>query len=97
MRPLDRFFESHAISKQYAVVGAGGRSLVESFRALSLAFPLALWMLRWASGQRPPTAADMVNIVVALERGRGMPAISRSATMMARSQQLERLIAWYAR
>lgn len=97
MRPLDRFFETHAASKQYAVVGAGGRSLVENFRALALTFPLALWLLRLAIGERAPTAGEMVQIVVALECGRGMPAISRSATLLAGSQELERLIAWYAR
>jgi lysine-N-methylase len=97
MRPLDRFFETHTASQQYAVVGAGGRSLVENFRALALSFPLALWMLRLAIGERPPTQTDIVNIVVALERGRGMPAISRSATVMSGTHDLERLIAWYAR
>jgi hypothetical protein len=94
-RPLDRFLETHAASKQYAVVGAG--SLIANFRALALSFPLALWLLRWAAGDRPPTKDDMINIVVALERGRGMPAIARSAVAMAQSQQLQRLIAWYAR
>jgi hypothetical protein len=53
--------------------------------------------LRLAIGERPPQTSDMVNIVVALERGRGMRAISRSATVMARTHELERLIAWYAR
>jgi hypothetical protein len=96
-RPLDRFLETHAASKQYAVVGAGGGSLVANFRALALSFPLALWLLRWAIGDRPPTREDMINIVVALERGRGMPAIARSAAAMAGAQQLPRLIAWYAR
>ena len=96
-RPLERFFETHTASQQYAVVGAGGRSLVDNFRALALSFPLAMWILRLAIGERPPTKSDMVNIVVALERGRGMPAISRSATVMARAHDLERLIAWYGR
>lgn len=97
MRPLERFFETHTASQQYAIVGAGGRSLVDNFRALALSFPLALWILRLAIGDRPPTTSDMINIVVALERGRGMPAISRSATIMAHAHDLERLIAWYAR
>ncbi len=96
-RPLNRFLEAHAASKQYAVVGAGGGSLIANFRALALSFPLALWLLRWAVGDRPPTKDDMIHIVVALERGRGMPAIARSAMAMAQARQLPRLIAWYAR
>jgi Fe-S-cluster containining protein len=96
-RPLDRFLETHAASKQYAVVGHGRKSLIENFRALAMTFPIALFLLRWATGPRAATADDIVNIVVALERGRGMPALVRTANMLAQSQQLERLIAWYAR
>jgi lysine-N-methylase len=95
-RPLVRYFETHAISKQYAVMG-GKRSLVETYRALVLTYPVALWLLRWAIGQRNTTLNDVVNIVVALERGQGMTALVGSASAMANSQQLQRLVAWYAR
>ena len=94
--PLERFFETHTISKQYAVI-AHKRSLVASFRALVLTYPMALWLLRLAIGQRQPTAADAVDIVVALERGQGMSALYRAASTMANTRQLERLVAWYAR
>jgi Fe-S-cluster containining protein len=96
-RPLERFLEAHAASKQYAVVGHGRKSLTENFRALAMTFPMALYLLRWAIGQRAATPEDMVNIVVALERGRGMPALIRTANMLAQTQQLERLISWYSR
>ncbi len=96
-RPLNRFIETHAVSKQYALVGAGGRTLVENFRLLALSFPIAMWLLRWAVGDREPETKDMIDIVVALERGRGVPSIARSAGAMGQSGQLPRLVAWYAR
>lgn len=94
--PLNRLLETHAISKYYAIVGHK-RSLVESYRSLALLHPMGLWLLRLAIGQREPTASDVVNIVVALERGQGFTGLSRGATAMAGSRQLERVIAWYAR
>jgi lysine-N-methylase len=94
--PLNRYFETHAASKQYAVVGTR-RPLVESFRALAFKYPIALWLLRLASGDREPTTSDMIDIVVALERGHGLTALGRAAMAMASKRELERLIAWYAR
>ena len=70
---------------------------MESFRALAFKFPIALWLLRLASGGREPTTQDMVDIVVALERGHGLTALGRAAMAMAGKRELERLIAWYAR
>lgn len=96
IRPLDRLFETHAQSKYYAVVGHK-RPLVESFRSLALLYPIGLWLLRLVIGERQPETTDVVNIVVTLERGRGVAGLSRGATAMAKSQQLERAIAWYAR
>jgi hypothetical protein len=49
------------------------------------------------AADRAPTADDMVNIVVALERGYVMPAAATAAGFMASTGQLERLIAWYGR
>jgi hypothetical protein len=95
-QPLNRYFETHAASKQYAVVGTH-RPLVENFRALAFKYPIALWLLRLASGGREPTKSDMVDIVVALERGHGLTALGRAAMAMAGKRELERLIAWYAR
>jgi lysine-N-methylase len=94
--PLNRYFETHAASKQYAAVGTR-RPLVESFRALAFKYPIALWLLRLASSGREPAKDDIVNIVVALERGHGLTALGRAAMAMAGKRELERLIAWYAR
>src|SRR4029079_11716537 len=68
LAPLNRFYEAHAISKRYALSPPGG-SLVDSVRRLAFAFPMSLWMLRWLTEGREPTTDDMVQIVVALERG----------------------------
>jgi len=94
--PLHRFFETHLNSNAYALVGHR-RSLVTSYRALVLAYPLALWLLRLAVGDREPLETDVIDMVVALERGQGTAALARCASTMSSTQQLERLVAWYAR
>jgi lysine-N-methylase len=96
LRPLDRFYEAHVVSKRYAL-SQPGCSLVNSFWRLAFAFPMSLWMLRWLAADREPAVEDMVQIVVALERGVLLPALSRAAGYLAESGQLERLIAWYGR
>jgi hypothetical protein len=96
LRPLVRFFHAHTASQQYALADPR-RPLVASFRTLALTFPMALWMLRWLAANRPPTADDMATIVVALERGYVLPALSAAAAYLAASGQLERTIAWYGR
>jgi lysine-N-methylase len=96
LAPLSAFFESHAISKRYAL-SRSNRPLVESVRRLAFAYPMALWMLRWLAHDRAPTADDIAQIVVALERGLDLPALSPAVNFMADDAQLERLIAWYGR
>jgi hypothetical protein len=54
-------------------------------------------MLRWLTTERAPTADDLVQIVVALERGLELRALSSPANFMAESGELERLIVWYSR
>ncbi len=96
LRPLERFYETHAASKRYALTQPSF-SLVDSFRRLAFAFPIALWMLRWLTVDREPADEDMVQIVVALERGLSLSALNRAMRYLAKSGQLERLIAWYSR
>lgn len=96
LQPLNRFFEAHAMSKRYALT-AGSGSLVDSVRRLAFTFPMSLWMLRWLAAGREPVADDMVQIVVSLERGLVLPALSGATRYLAQSGQLERLIAWYGR
>jgi hypothetical protein len=94
--PLDRFFETHAISKRYALAQSN-YALTDSFRRLAFTYPMGLWMLRWLALERQPTADDMVQIVVALERGFVLPALNSAARYLSESGELERLIAWYGR
>jgi hypothetical protein len=54
-------------------------------------------MLRWLAVERTPTREDMIDIVVALERGFVMPALGSAAGFLARSGELERMAAWYGR
>jgi hypothetical protein len=94
--PLQQFFEAHVTSKYYAIVGHR-RPFVTSYRSLVLGYPTACWLLRLAIGDREPTVSDVVDLVVALDSGHGLAAIARSSDLMAAGQQLERLVAWYAR
>jgi Fe-S-cluster containining protein len=96
LEPLDRFFESHALSKRFAL-SPPRHSLIEKFRCLAFTCPMALWMLRWVAAEREATADDMVQIVVALERGFVLPALNSAAGYLAESGELERMIAWYGR
>jgi lysine-N-methylase len=96
LRPLIRFFEAHALSHQYALAEPRA-PLAASFYRLAFAYPAALWMLRWLALGRTPTAEDMVEIIVALERGFVLPALGPAAGWLARSGELERLAAWYGR
>jgi lysine-N-methylase len=96
LQPLERFYKAHAVSKRYAL-GAPGGQFVDSVRRLAFAFPISLWMLRWLADGREPVAEDMVQIVVALERGIVLAALNRATGYLAESGELERLIAWYGR
>jgi lysine-N-methylase len=96
LQPLNRFYQAHAVSKRYAL-GAPSGSLVDSVRRLTFAFPMALWMLRWLAAEREPSADDMAQIVVALERAIVLPALNGATRYLAASGELERLIAWYGR
>jgi hypothetical protein len=101
-RPLDLYFESLVISKQYALVGRLGWSLVESFRALALSHPVGLWLLRYACGERTPANNDALHIITALDRGQGYaPLLGRThksrLRTLAKLGELPKLVAWYAR
>ncbi len=96
IQPLNRLFETQTLSGQFALLNTR-QSLVDSFRALALTYPIAMWLLRLATGQREPQTQTTVDVVVALQRGEGLAAATRAATALSGTQQLERLVAWYAR
>jgi hypothetical protein len=101
-RPIDRCFEASAASRQYAMTSRNGWPIVESFRALALAYAIALWMLRLKSATGPPRAEQAVEVVSAIEWGHADDALigryhRRRVRRLARLGELERLVAWYAR
>jgi lysine-N-methylase len=96
LRSLDRFFAAQIASRRF-VINSRRNSLVQSYRSLAFTLPMAFWMLRWLSAERPATPDDMVQIVVALDRGLALPALTSAADYLAESSQLEKLIAWYGR
>lgn len=99
---LSRLIETLSASYLYAIADRQAWSIVESIRGLAILFPVGLWLLRWASHARAPSVQDMVNIVVALDRGQGFRPLSgplqrwRLSTLAAQGE-LERLVVWYAR
>lgn len=101
-QPLLRYFETMAVSKQYAVISRPEWPLVEKFQALAIAYPVALWMLRYFCGEREPAADDVIDILTALDRGQAYgPLIGgqhrRRISQLATLGELERLAIWYAR
>jgi lysine-N-methylase len=101
-RPFLRFFETQLASYQYAIVCRPGWSVVDSFRALALAYPVGLWLLRWMATDRTATRTDAIDVVTMLDRGQGYAPL-RSAqhrarvSALAKLGDLERLVVWYAR
>ncbi len=96
LKPLERCFVAHAVSRRYALSHSNS-SLLDSTRRLTFMHPMAMWLLRWLAVDREPTAEDMIEIVVALERGMATAGLDRAVHWLAESRELERLAAWYAR
>jgi lysine-N-methylase len=101
LRPLVTYFEASAIAKQYAMLARRNWSLTDGFRGLALSYPAAMWLLRFACGQRPPQAEDTVAVVRAIDRGEGFaslvgPRQRLRISGMSQNNGLVRLVAWYA-
>ncbi len=100
--PLDAFFETMVASWRYTTLGYCNWPMIEGIRAAALSYAVGLWLWRWASGKEGINADELIQIIVCLDRGMGYPPLlgarhrQRVATM-ARRDELERLIAWYAR
>lgn len=100
--PLTRLIETSSASFLYALAHRGGWSVIDSVRGLAVLFPVGLWLLRWTSHGKEPTVDDMVNIVVALDRGQGFQNLNSSVhrwrlNTLGSQGELERLVVWYAR
>ena len=68
-RPLNRYYETNVAARQYAVASRPGWAIVESFRALALSYPVALWILRLCCPDRAPTKRDALDMVTLIDRG----------------------------
>ncbi|MCA9122504.1 MAG: YkgJ family cysteine cluster protein [Planctomycetaceae bacterium] len=100
-RPFVRLYEANARSLQYVVAARPGWSIVESFRAFALAYPVALWIMRWSANNRSPTNEDAIEMVTIMDRGQGHEPLAgsqhrRRVATIARTSQLEKMIVWYA-
>jgi hypothetical protein len=100
-KPFVRFFETTAVSGQYAIVSRLGWSVVEKFRATAVAYAAGHWMLRYFCPDRPPTVEDAIDIVTAMDRGQGYEPLAghqhrRRVKHLAQLCELERLVVWYA-
>jgi lysine-N-methylase len=102
MRPLDRYFMAITAGLQYCGAGRRGWSVVDGFRALALAYPVAMWALRWISVGRTPTVEDAVQTVVMLDRSHYYPLLlgyrhRKRLDVLSQLGELDRLMLWYAR
>ena len=99
--PLSRMIEASSESNIYALADRRGWSVLDSIRGFVATFPVGLWLLRWSSLGREPSWEDMIDIVVALDRGQGFGALSGQLhrwrlKLLSGSGELERLVVWYA-
>lgn len=100
--PLHRYLETTATSRAYALMDRKGWSLVDSFRALTLSYSVAMWLLRWLSAEGEPTREQTIMIVGILDRAQAFSWLAgsrhrRRVRSLERMGQLERLVAWYGR
>jgi hypothetical protein len=99
-QPLLRYFETTAFPNNTPL--SPEWSLVEKFQALAMAYPVALWMLRYFCVEREPGGDDVIDIITAIDRGQGYGNLigtqhRRRISQLAALGELERLVIWYAR
>ena len=102
LRPLDEYFAAAACCRAYCLLTRPGWSLVEAIRALVMAYPVGMWLLRFAAPDRPADSQAVIQAVVALDRGERLAGLAGTAhrqrlRLLARLGQIPRLIAWYGR
>jgi lysine-N-methylase len=101
-QPLNRMIETTAASWVYALANRNGWSIIDSLRILALTYPIGLWLLRWRAAGGLARPEYMPEIITALDRGQGYAPLAgsrqrRRVQILARLEELERLVVWYAR
>lgn len=101
-KPLESYLATSAASYQYALANRSQWTVLHSIRALALTFPIALYLLRWATAGREPTRTDVGKIIATLDLGQGFSSLSgaRYRTVLSLldfQNDLERLAVWYSR
>lgn len=102
LRPLEAYFEATASCRSYSFLTRPGWPVVEAIRALVMEYPVAMWLVRFSAPDRMPTVDDMIEAVVAVDRGERLPALSgpshrQRLRLLARLGEIPRVAAWYAR
>lgn len=100
LQPLDEYYESLSMSRQYAMVGRLGWSVVERLRAAALTWPVAMWLLRYARADHALSREDTFAAITAIDRGQGYAALSgrkhrRRVACLSQLGALDELLAWY--
>ncbi len=101
-QPLSRLIETAAVSWSYALENRHGWAIIESLRMLALTYPIGLWLLRWRSSGDSPKTEHLPGIIASLDRAHGYAPLAggkqrRRLQILARLEELEKLIVWYAR
>jgi lysine-N-methylase len=101
-RPIERYLALSAASYQYAFAARSSWTVLQSIRSLAMSFPVALYLVRWATAGREPTLHDVARVVATIDRGQGYSSLSgaryRSVlTLLEMQEDLEKLAVWYAR
>lgn len=102
LRPIHSYFEAMVASGQYCGAGRAGWSVVDGYRALVFAYPVAMWALRWFSAGREPTVEDAVNVVCIVDRSHYYPLLNgyrhrKRLQTLSRLGDLSRAVVWLAR
>jgi lysine-N-methylase len=98
---LERYFLVKVASTQFCGVGSFRLPLEEGFEALAVTLPIILWLARlWRDIPREEAitrALTLVDYHIGFNRALARFRQRLSFTILSRSGDLERLIAWYSR
>ena len=103
---LTRYFRVKVQGLHFCGPGYYGVPLVEGFHSLALVFPAVLWLARWLAAGQGRTALvddDLARALAIADHHHGFsPAFGqwgfrRRVRMLARTGEIAKLCAWYAR